>query len=179
MKSTFIILFLTYFSSFLFGQQESEMEWKKIELTDSIELNKIFSDFIYGIENKDSQKIKKYSLSEIDCDLCIIKDYTIQKKYDDLISINTFINQAYKNFTESPLYRAYEKRGCRFSKMIIPDFNTRNLPNDYGKDLILYEVWIQTYLPNEWAEGHEGQSHSFQFVKIKNEYKFYGISSIP
>ena len=63
--------------------------------------------------------------------------------------------------------------------MIIRNHKPKNLPNDYGNDLILYEVWIQTYSPNEWAKGHEGQNNAFQFVKINDKFKLFGLTSIP
>jgi len=56
-----------------------------------------------------------------------------------------------------------------------PDFDkTRK-----GKPIRLFEVWFITWEPNELAKGHEGQSHAFEFVKIGNAIKFYGMTSIP
>ena len=154
------------------------MEWKKISLKDSVELNKMTNDFIKAIENKETKKIKELSLEQIDCALCIATDYNHPPK-DYIVPIDTLINQAYKDFLNSPLFKAIKSRGFRMSEMTIPEYKPRNLPSNYGKDLIVYEAWVQTYKPNEWAEGHEGQSHCFQFVKINNEFKFYGLTSIP
>ncbi len=156
-----------------------EMEWKKISLSDSVELNKVIVEILNAIKNKDTKKIKDNSLEQIDCSLCIPTDYSKGPRVDNIIPVDTFINQAYINFINSPLYQAIKKRGFRISEMIIPDFRPRNLPNSYGKDLVVYEAWVQTYLPNEWAKGHEGQSHCFQFVKINNAFRLYGLTSIP
>jgi hypothetical protein len=79
----------------------------------------------------------------------------------------------------SPLYKAIKEKGCTASLQIFKDFKTGNLPKRYPEDLHLYELWIQTYKPNEWTAGHKGQSHAFQFVKVNNKFRFYGVTSIP
>jgi hypothetical protein len=147
--------------------------------TDSVELNNVWTDFFKAIENKDTKKIKYLSLEQIDCALCISTDTKNDPPLNYLIPIDTFINQSNRDFINSQLFRAIKKRGIKISEMILVDYKPQNLPKSYGKDFIVYEVWVQTYLPNEWALGHEGQSHSFQFVKINNKFKFYGLTSVP
>lgn len=53
------------------------------------------------------------------------------------------------------------------------------VPKTDSQDFRLYEIWVITYVPDEWAKGHEGQSHAFQFLKIKDRFKFYRLTSVP
>jgi hypothetical protein len=152
----------------------------KVLTNDSIALNSFWKDFLFAIENKDTSEIRKLSLPQIDCDLCLTIDYKNYSPPDDyIISIDTFLLKNIYDLTKSQLWKAIKLNRCHQDLAVIYDFPRRNLPYDYGKDLILYEMWVQTYKPNEWVKGHEGQSHAFQFVKYKNEYKFYGMTSIP
>jgi len=152
---------------------------RKSNPSDSIELHKAWTFFLKAIENQDTKKIKETSLKNIDCALCISSDNNNEPEIDYIIPVDTFIYQSYKNFMESPVLKAIKTRGVKNSEIHISDYKPRNLPKSYGKNLILFEIVVQTYLPNEWAPGHEGQSHIFQFVKINKEFKFYGLTSIP
>jgi len=158
---------------------KGEIELRKISLTDSIQLNIDVNRFVESINKKEIDQIKRISLELIDCSLCITRDYNDGPPSDYIIAIDTFINLAFQDFIDSPLFRAIKTRGFTFSERFIPDIHPRNLPKTYDKDLVIYEAWVQTYEPNEWAIGHEGQSHCFQFVKINGEFKFYGLDSVP
>jgi hypothetical protein len=156
------------------------MDWLKISKKDSIALDIYWKDFLLAIENKDTSEIRRLSLDEIDCDLCLTIDYENYTPKDDyIIPIDTFLLKNIYDLTESQLWKAIKLNRCHQGLCVFYNFLRRNLPGDYGKDLKLYEIWVQTYKPNEWVEGHEGQSHAFQFVKYKNEFKFYGMTSIP
>jgi hypothetical protein len=84
-----------------------------------------------------------------------------------------------KNFDKSPVYKAMVSRGYLFDSITIKNFKPKNVPADFPKDLVLYEVWVPTYLSGELSKNSKGASHGFQFVKIKGDFKFYGLTSIP
>ena len=172
-KSVFIILILISWS--INAQEESEMEFKKISTKDSIELSTVFKKLLNAVENKNEKEFLKLTLAKIDCVNC--KDDSMEMI--NYVSNRDLYNNEFKTFENSAVYKALKKRSFHTSCSVIKNYKPKNLPRTYSKDLILYEVWIQTYLPNEWAKGHEGQSNTFQFVKINNEYKLYGLSSIP
>lgn len=173
-KTPFILTFivLTYLS---YGQGEYKEQLQKLSKADSSLLAQTFSEFIKAIELKESRKIKELSLDNINCNLCLTNDLP----EDNIIPIDTFINQSYRNFVSSPLYNAIKKNRLQQSIGIVKNFKPKNVPDNFPKDLKLYEVWVQTYLPNEWAKGNEGQSHTFEFIKVDNIFKFYGLSSVP
>lgn len=178
MKSIVVLLFFLFRNLLSYSQTKGEMEYRKIGVNDSIKLSNIWTTFFKALESNDIKEIKRNSLKEINCSLCIDKDNNDPSE-DNIIPIDTFINHTSTIFIDSPLFRAIKKGRIHFAELMIPDYRTRNLPKSYGKDLVVFEIWIQTYLPNEWVEGHEGQSHGFQFVKINNNFKFYGLTSVP
>ena len=174
MRNLLIILFILI-SWTLKAQEESEMEFIKISAKDSIEVSNTFEKLLNAVENKNKKEFLKLTLGKIDCDICNNDSHEI---YNYVSSIDLYNNE-FKTFEKSAVYSALKKRGFHISCSIIKSYKPNNVPKNYPKDLTLYEVWIQTFLPNEWAEGHEGQSNTFQFVKIENEYKLFGLSSVP
>ena len=174
MKKNIVLKLLLLISLTLNAQVESEMEYKKVSPKDSVDVSKAFQKLFNAIENKDKKVFLELTLNKVDCANC-----SNTMKMVDYVSNKDLYKNQFKNFENSAVYKAFKKRGYHISCMEIKDYKPENLPKSDSKDLILFEVWIQTYLPNEWAEGQEGQSNTFQFVKINNEYKLYGLSSIP
>lgn len=175
-----ILLLLLTVASWKTLAQESETTWERVATKDSIELAKYFKKFQKAFDLENHQAIRDLSLTGIDCDLCITSDYDLSEPpEDDILPIDTFLLKNVKNILESKMWEALKERGYKLSLHKITNYRTSNLPQNYGGLLELYELWIQTFLPNEWAEGHEGQSHAFQFVKLENQFKFYGITSVP
>lgn len=175
MKRTLLILSFITLTFLSYGQGEYEAQSQKLSKADSSLLAQTFSEFIKAIEQKDTGKIKELSLANINCNFCLTNDLS----EDNIIPIDTFINQSYRNFVSSPLYNSIKKNRLHQSVGIIKEFKPKNVPDNFPKDLMLYEVWVQTYLPNEWAQGHEGQTHVFEFIKTNDIFKFFGLSSIP
>jgi hypothetical protein len=173
MKNLLITL-LFFISLSLKAQEGSEMELKKISIKDSIAVNKVFQKLLKAIESKQEKVFLELTLNKVECNNCVESSDMV-----NYVSNIDLYNNQFKTFETSAVYKALKKRGYHISTNEIKDYKPKNLPKSYAKDLILFEVWIHTYLPNEWAEGHEGQSNIFQFVKIGNEYKLYGLSSIP
>jgi hypothetical protein len=160
------------------GQGKDEMEWRKIGKADSAELSKTWTIFLRALEQQDNKAIKRISLKTISCDLCKDIDANYSPS-DDLVSIDTFVNQTNRSFMSSPLHKAIKKRGVTYSILNIPNFQPSNIPKSQSKNLQLFEVWVITYVADEWAKGHEGQSHAFQFVKTEDGFKYYGLTSVP
>jgi len=170
--------FLVLLPFSLLGQGRKEMEWKRINKSDSLGLRRTWTVFLDALESKQNEIIRENSLHEISCDLCRNPDAA----YDptkDFVPIDTFLNQTNRSFLNSPLYKAIKTRDVIFSIRTIPDYHPENVPKTDSQDFRLYEIWVITYLPDEWAKGHEGQSHAFQFLKIKDKFKFYGLTSVP
>jgi hypothetical protein len=140
-------------------------------------LDKSFIEFIDALVKGDKAKFTQLSLSDVDCVDCVGPT--------EITSEGAFVPSGFffavigQKFTESPVYLAMAKKGYSFSSIIIKDFKPRVMPRDYPKDLKLYEVWVETYKPGEFAKNHKGTSHSFRFVKINGKFKFYGLTSIP
>ena len=173
MKTVLITLFF-FISLSIKAQDESETEFKKITTEDSIAVNNAFIKLLKTVESKQEKEFLALTLNKVECNNCVDSSDMV-----NFVSNKDLYNNQFKAFENSAVYKALKKRGYHISSMEVKNYKPKNLPKSYPKDLILFEVWTNTYLPNEWAEGHEGQSNSFQFVKIGNEYKLYGLSSIP
>jgi hypothetical protein len=131
----------------------------KINQTETLKVKQSFLVLIDALEHNNKVAVKNSSFSNIKCDYCDKSN----------IPINVLIEKELSSFKTSKIYTAYSTRGFSISE---ENFVTLgNLP--------IYTVWIQTLLPNEYAEGHEGASFGFQFSKENGEYKFYGLTSIP
>jgi hypothetical protein len=174
----FLILLFTFFNLNAFSQLKG-YEIIKISLKDSIQLDKVWKEIKIGIETKNKSLIIKNSLSKIDCDICLKHDYEKGPPENYLVLVDTFINMAFSQLLDSQLWKAVNKK--KYSIMVSkqPHMKLDNVHLGKNETLKLYEIFYVTYEANEWAEGHEGQDHVFQFVKIKNEFKFYGLTSIP
>ena len=172
------MIFLLLFSYLTLYAQEDEMQFLNMNKSDSIQLLKTMNEFVKAIETKNSQILKQLSLSQIDCSFCIDID-SMDNYPDNIVPIEAFINMALSNFINSPLHKAFKKNRIRAYTLKIRNYKPRNLPKKYGEHFTRFNVTIQTYLQDEWVKGHEGQSHTFEFIKIDGKYKFYGLSSIP
>ncbi|MBO9700129.1 MAG: hypothetical protein J7604_07945 [Sporocytophaga sp.] len=178
MKYFSTLLLVVAFCHFSYSQTSDRIKVMKISSSDSVLLDKAFNQLIEAIEKKNVPTIRSLSLSQINCAVCIF-DYHNEPPADYIVPIDTFINQSSKIILETPLETAIHNRGYNATLRLIRNYKSRNLPLDYPKDLKIYELWIQTYLPNELAKGHEGGSHGFQFVKVGEQFKFYGLTSVP
>ena len=148
-----ILFILLYFPNIGIGQSLSE-----IKTADSLQIVSIFPKLIQALKTNDLNYIKKVSASKIACDYC-------DKRF---ISIDNLMKSEFKNFTNSKILSAYDKRGYSVLQ--------ENFEIDGKK---LYCAWIQTFLPEELEKGHEGGSIGFQFIKIGGKFKFYGLTSVP
>lgn len=141
------------------------------------QLDQTFIKLVDALVTNDKVKFTSLSLREVDCVDCV--GPTEYQGGGAFVPAEFFLAVIGKNFTGSPVYQAMAKKGYSFSSIVIKDFKPKVLPRDYPKDLKLYEVWVETYRPNEFSKGHKGTSHSFRFVKINGKFLFYGLTSLP
>lgn len=140
-------------------------------------LDKKFVALVDALLKNDKPAFFALSLREVDCIDCVGRPEFNNEGY--FVPASIFYLNIANNFDASPVYKAMVNRGYIFDCIKIKGFKPRNLPKDYPKDLVLYEVWVPTYLANELSKGNKGASHGFQFVKINGDFKFYGLTSIP
>lgn len=183
-----IVLFFLVFTGLAFSQTkknttpakkstapENKQAQQKTSEWDA--LDKVFISMIDALVKFDKAKFTSLSLAEVDCVDCVgPMEYG---KDGAFVPAAFFFAVIGKNFTDSPVYQAMAKKGYSFSSIVIKDFKPKVMPRDYGNDLKLYEIWVETYRPGEFAKNHKGTSHSFRFVKINGQFKFYGLTSIP
>jgi hypothetical protein len=173
MRIIITVLILTFLTLTSSGQ---EMEVIKINSKDSVDLEVVWKQFAKGLLSKDTNGLRQLSLNLVDCSSCISRN-TLPEDY--FVPIDTFLFQAFHHLSDSKLLSVIRTKKYHFLTNRIPNYQPRSIKNRGGTDLTIYEVWYNTYEPNEWAKGHEGQSHCFEFVKVDERYKFYGLSSIP
>lgn len=173
-------MLLVFFLSSFWAHAQTECP--KLSKTDSIGITQTFESFIRAIENDEKDKILDFCLSDIDCIDCIDLDSTHSAKFMEegyFVSKSEFCEKTLSTFLLSPVYKALKKKDFTSLVWLLIISTQKIYHKINGHDLTLYEVWIQTFSPNEWAEGHEGQSNAFQFVKIKNDFKLFGLTSVP
>jgi hypothetical protein len=174
MKKIALIFFLSVIT-FTHAQTKSKKQAKAP--TEWDQLDKAFIAVIKALESADNASFLQLSLREVDCVDCV--GATEVTKEGAFVPAGFFYAVISQKFTESPVYKAMVKKGYSFSSITLKDFKPKVMPRDYPKDLKLYEVWVETYRPDELSKGHKGTSHSFRFVKVNGQFKFYGLTSIP
>ena len=153
MKRFFLLFILVTFYNCGFSQSLTNTD-----SSDSLQITLLFPKFIKTIESRNLRAFKNISRSNIVCDYCDEKSVTIG---------NIFTKQ-FKDFKNSKILSAYKTRGYSIYKENY-EINKRKL----------YCVWIETYIQNELQKGHEGGSIGFQFIKVNDKFKFYGLTSVP
>lgn len=147
--------------------QKAASEWD--------ELDKTFVAFVRALENKDKAAYNSITLQQVDCAEC--PGGGDQSSFSHFVPAEVFYITVAEDFKISPVYKAMVKRGYAFNSMILKDFKPAFLPKDISSDLKVYEVWVQTYKPNELSKGHTGTNHAFQFIKVNGAFKFFGLTS--
>lgn len=154
------------------GQEEFELVWEKVSSADSITIDKTWTKFKLAIDEGDTAAVRGLSFRKVDCELCT-------KSLNSVVPIDTFIIGNMNQLLTSPIWKAVHKREYHLSQRTFYNCKLGIVPNSLGQNVEVYEVWIETYKPNEYVEGHEGQNHMFQFVRLNGEFKFHGMSSMP
>ena len=138
------------------------------------ELDKTFIAFFKALESQNKPSFNAISLKMVDCAECPASGEAGDVMH--FVPAEVFYITVASDFKKSPVYKALIKRGYAFNSMILKDFKPAFLPKDASADLKVYEVWVQTYKPDEICKGHKGTSHAFQFVKVNGVFKFFGLT---
>jgi hypothetical protein len=162
------IFFFMLSTSTLFAQDGAA----RVEREDSIKLLNTWHKFMQAIESKDRKLISKLSLKLIDCVTCTTSDST---PADDFVLIDTFTNQLFRNMIGSPLWNEIKLNRFSLNTIVIKDYHPRSLSDYKQKTFPFYQV-IFYFKPKEYAEGF---SYFFRFIKLDNNFKFYGLETIP
>jgi hypothetical protein len=170
-----IVLFCLLISGF--AQAQNPAPTKATSQKEWDELDKNFVALVQALEKGDKAAFLALSCKELDCVDCV--GAVEAAKGAVFVPSEFFFAVISPKFNESPVYLAMAKKGYLFSSVIMEDFKPKVVPKDYPKDLKIYEVWVDTYLKDEYAKGHPGTSHSFRFIKINGKFRFYGMTSIP
>ena len=171
MKILTILLCIFYVP--VFGQA---IELPKLLQQDSIAVSKAFNTFINALGNRNFETLKYVTLDEVECILCGEFDFQEEGYF---VPAADFLHFALKLYSDSNLDKIIQTRGYRILPIQYHNFHPKNLPATYTDNLLLYEVWIQMRVPDEVEKGHEGSSFGFQFVKIENNIKLWGVTSVP
>jgi hypothetical protein len=164
-----VILFIPFCS---FGQSGQTISEK-----DSIKLFGFLNRFVKAIKEKETEKLKNISMDRIDCISCIADRIPPPESY--LVPVDTFINQTYRTFEKSRLWDCVrnEQPMINLLKLTGKDLEQKELKKKEG--ITIYELFYLTTKPNEIQLGHEGQQTGLQFIKLDNEFKFYGLTTVP
>ncbi len=173
MKRLHIIVILVLFSLESVGQG-GQLTTK----ADTLRLLDVAQEFGQAINSKNIGKIREMSLNVIHCRLCI--DNPIPPKASDYfyIKLDTFLDAAYKQPELIKLWTVVGNRNEMInSYKLNKPFKQKELKG--FDEVIILEVFFTTLKPDEYAKGHQGQQTALQFVKVGQEYKFYGIDTVP
>lgn len=168
MKRLLVIFFVT--ATLVSKGQVSQT----ISRADPANLNTFLKRFIKEIESKNAKAIKQMSLKMINCISCVDQS---TPPADYLVPVDTFINRVFNN-EYSRLLVASKEQTPMFNSIIIGE-TLRQTELKGQKNVRVYELFFVTMKPNELEKGREGQSMAFQFIKLRDGFRFYGVESVP
>ena len=134
-----------------------------VSKADSLQLMAAADKFFALVDKPNRAVFKATAATQIFCLLC--KGVSASGRNPYYVSSDVFFNNYLRTFQKhNDVRRARLKRGVRvhFEKQV-PDF------------LLLLTTW----LPNEYANGHEGAQIGLHFLKRNGVFYFAGIESIP
>lgn len=167
-----LVFILCLFTTFAWSQtppaKKSAGEWDV--------LDKTFISLIEALTKANEAKFISVSAKQIECAECAeAGTYTGAGYYVDAYD---FYDGISKNFTKSAIFKALSARGYGFSAATLKGLKPPYLPASTAKGLKVYDVWVDTYLPNEVAQGHPGTRHTFRFIKVGGKFILFGLSSM-
>jgi hypothetical protein len=173
-----LIVFLLFLSMGVHGQS---FKPTRILYNDSVKLINTWKRLKKALKLKDTKTLRHLSLKIVHCDL--FQTYNPKLTYAQSIAIaymplNTFLTEYYQNLHKSKLWSVMKFKKYNLTEAYM-NFRPQNIKNLKSMPLILYDIMYVTFEPNEIAKGHEGASEGFEFVKINDEFKFFGLTSIP
>lgn len=142
---------------------------------DSIALARNWRSFFKAIEEKDSQKIKAMSLDSVICSLCegLTEDYY----ENNMESIDSFIAACNRSLPDTALYVKMKRNDYEISATRYPDIKLSNFQLKANDSLTIYQVRFRTIIDRGRDYDRRGYGHTFQFVKIDGQFRFYGMDS--
>jgi hypothetical protein len=144
----------------------------KISASDSSLLLATWNSFLLNVEAKNYKKVK---------DLSLVKVYVISIGYtlkglpkNELMRIDLFIDSIVAKFYDGDFMKVLTDSAIYIFKTEYPDRIHSNFNLPHGEKLILYSINF-----NDLVFGENGRKYQnyyvFQFVKCKNEFKFFGL----
>jgi hypothetical protein len=163
----------------IFGKPDSTMIVQDVELEevseglsedlscsfskrDSMALIRNWKSFFKAIDEKDTQKIRAMSLDSVICSICegLTEDY-----YEsNMESIDDFITGCNRNFPDTALYVKMKSNAYKIG-----------INKNRSKQQIIYEVSFSVTISLDYSRRK--YRHTFQFVKIDDQFRFYGVDS--
>jgi|SRR5450432_1106864 len=144
----------------------------KISKSDSSLLLKTWNYFLTGLQNRDSNKIKRLSLENV---YCVTIGYILTglpKK--QLMQIDLFIDSVVEKFNNRRFLAVLTDSMFYFIEEKYPDRTPANFKLKKGKKLILFSVNF-----NDLVSGQDGRKYQnyyiFQFIKRNEKFIFYGV----
>jgi hypothetical protein len=135
-----------------------------ISTSDSLEIRRKVDIVFESFENPDFTKFKKISTDKIYCIICFSEPDFRNEPY--MLDRKDFFKEHLEEINKSESFIRAKK-----SKEII-----LVQENKSRSDITAF---ITTWKNNEFAVGHEGAQLGIYFKKIKGEFKFAGIETIP
>ncbi|WP_428329254.1 hypothetical protein [Mucilaginibacter sp.] len=174
-------LLIPFFLFLTIGVQGQPYKPTNITFKDSVKLINTWKQLKKALELKDTKTLRNLSLKTIHCDLFETIDPKLTYEQSIAVtymSLNTFLIQYYKNLPKSKLFEVMKYKKYNISEAYL-NFPPPNMKIHRSMPITLYDILYVTFEPNEIAKGHEGASEGFEFVKMKDEFKFFGLTSIP
>lgn len=168
-----LILFISFVLLFNFGfsQNSSNGENYSLSNEDSIKLSDTWKEFL-SIIKLEKEVSKEIIFDSLYCELC----FSYREVGSKFMKPFEFESYGLKRFrTHSKIYQVITSE--------TPSFHLVNyFINGQYKFNKTFPAWIVSFIywkPNEYTEGHEGESISFEFMKIENEFKLFRIWTFP
>jgi hypothetical protein len=145
---------------------------------DTLRLLEFVQKFGQAINSNDVGQIRELSLKLVHCRLCTnnpIPPKTYEYFY---IKLDTFLRAAYREPELTKLWVVIKDKNEMISSFSLEKpFRQEELKGLH--QVVILEVFFTTLKADKDAKGHEGQQTALQFVKIGQDFKFYGIDTVP
>jgi len=166
-----IVLFFLFLLITISSYSQNGVVAFELNKKDSLELMKFYKQFKQKFDKKDTRALHRLSLKQVECDLSlVIRPHNIERGIH-YISIDTFLVKAYKNLAESKFWH--------IEGYTIKYYHPPNLKLKKSEILKIYQVWYDLPGYNQEKENYTGTQYAFEFVRVNNEFKFFGFTDLP
>ncbi|HYI77458.1 MAG TPA: hypothetical protein VEW65_07535 [Chryseolinea sp.] len=165
-----ILISLTLESSGQGGQLKTK--------TDTLKLLDFAQKFGHAINSKDVDEIREMSLTSIHCRLCIDNPFPPKTSEYFYVKLDTFLQVTSREPELTKLWTVIKDKNVMINSYNLEKpFRQKELK---GLDRIfILEVFFTALKPDEYKNGQERQQTALQFVKFGDDFKFYGIDTVP